>query len=141
MSVLSEIIHNFVNVGGIISLLVVVFLISKILSKDQLFSSSYFILYGISLIVQIANVLIWELWTIWPDDDVIHLLDNIIFNYESGFVGFWNVLLAMNRCTIFVFPIWHAKVCFSFKVLSLLNFRYGKVSPCSAVSLLGYFYP
>ena len=87
----------------------VVFFVSKFIAHDKQFSSPYFHIYCLGLIINIVTVLSMIYNTIYSFTSVSYLIYDTVNWYSRLFLGAWNSLLVVNRCTAILKPISYAE--------------------------------
>ena len=112
--------HNFfywfsivlTDIGAFIEVIIVFFLFCEFKKRSSNVKSAYFFILSLGFIVDILMAIVSTIGDL-IDWNIEYWIMNIILLvqwYAQFFVGFWNAILAFNRCTALAFPISHQRV-------------------------------
>ena len=101
-------------VGALVETSVILFLGFQNSKKDSNLRSAYYIIYFVGLIVDLIAAVIWFINNICLQYTNVFFFnaDNLTFWYIVLFIGCWNTVLALNRCTALIFPVIQVTVSF-----------------------------
>uniref|UniRef100_A0A7E4VMF8 Serpentine receptor class gamma n=1 Tax=Panagrellus redivivus TaxID=6233 RepID=A0A7E4VMF8_PANRE len=100
-------------IAGYFELTVAIFLLSQNFKKhDSPIKSAFFTLLAVGYVADSLNSIAWLIGDIinYDEDNHLTIFSVLIQWYASYFEGFWELVLAFNRCTALAFPVLYNKL-------------------------------